>query len=112
MNICLQYCPARQEENITTQLYSFHIEERISESHNWQSFIPRDLELMQTDYLQLIENTQAGKLSFLYVLVQRNHKIVGALYFQVSHFTPHQLINYFPEGNSLFNKLALLAGVT
>jgi hypothetical protein len=106
VNICLQYCPARQEENITTQLYSFHIEERISESHNWQSFIPRDLELMQTDYLQLIENTQAGKLSFLYVLVQRNHKIVGALYFQVSHFTPHQLINYFPEGNSLFNKLA------
>lgn len=106
MNICIPYCPARQEENVTTQLYSFQIETQIANCKDWQVFIPKELDLMQPDYLQLIENTQDGKLAFRYVLVQQNNQTIGALYFQVSHFNPHQLINYFPEGNSFFNKLA------
>jgi len=64
------------------------------------------MELMQPGYLHLIEQTQANKLSFRYVLVQQNHQTIGALYFQVSAFNPGLLINYFPEGNSVFNRLA------
>ena len=100
------YCPL-QEEIATIKDYSLSICSSVNQlkAVEWNRLIPRSNFLMQHNYLQLIEDIQAGQMQFRYVLVSRNGATIGALYFQVVQFKGAQLINYFPDKNSSINKV-------
>lgn len=75
----------------------------------WNEQIPPGNLLMQYDYLKLIEDTQGSNLGFRYMIVRREERIIGVLYFQVVLFMGGDLLNYFPENPTGWSKYLVSA---
>lgn len=92
----------------TIRDYHFYIHSSIStlSEFHWNNHVPEQNLLMKYDYLKMIEQLQQGRMEFRYVQIKKNDTTIGTLYFQIVRFESAQLINYFPEGNSLFLNIA------
>lgn len=106
MDISTPCCELAAEAETISSFSLSYFNSIDSVDHNrWERIVPEANLLMQADYLQLIENLQADKMEFRYVLVQRDGATVGVLYFQVVKFEAGQLINYFPQGNGFLLRI-------
>ncbi|MBP7389990.1 MAG: hypothetical protein KA841_06275 [Chitinophagales bacterium] len=71
------------------------------DAFHWNKFIPQSNLLMQSDYLHMLEDVQRNHMRFKYAIIKQDNISVGVIYFQIVKFEAAQLINYFPEGNSV-----------
>jgi len=53
---------------------------------NWDSCLPNQSLLMQTPYLQAIEDANTGNLHYRYVHIEKDGELCGAAYFQIIPF--------------------------
>lgn len=102
LNNHISYACPLTDEMETLKDFSFEVHHSLSEinSYQWDNHIPERNLLMKFDYLQLLEETQRDKMQFRYVQVRRNGATVGTIYLQIVDFRSHQLINYYPSGDS------------
>lgn len=70
---------------------------------DWLRFVPENNQLLQPQYLKLLEDTQKGEMDFIYALVHQDDSLIGVCYFQLIRFKGTNLIPYFPADGS--NKL-------
>ncbi len=99
MNLTSSVCRYQCTDIESIKEFSYEIFTSINAVNalQWDRHIPPVNKLMQTDYLQLIEASQKGKMEFKYVIVKNENRAVGVAYFQVVPFTGHDLINYYPQ---------------
>lgn len=89
---------AAEAETISSFGFSYNNTIANVDHNRWERIVPEANLLMQPNYLQLVEDMQAGKMEFRYVTVQREGSTVGVMYFQIVRFEAAQLMNYFPKG--------------
>lgn len=94
-------CPLTNEnESIKEFSHAVYSSVADASAQQWDKFVPEGNMLMQSSYLQMLEDTHGRQMQFRYVYVKREDITVGVLYFQIVRFEAAQLMNYFPEGNN------------
>jgi predicted N-acyltransferase len=95
-------CPLSAESD-SIKHFAINIYDSIADidAFHWNKFIPQSNLLMQSDYLHMLEDVQRNNMRFKYAIVKQENISVGVVYFQIVKFEAAQLINYFPEGNSV-----------
>ncbi len=100
-------CPVTNEtESIKEFSHAVYSSVSDAGAQQWDKFVPESNMLMQSAYLQMLEDTHGRQMQFRYVYVKRDDITVGVLYFQVVRFEAAQLMNYFPEGSSCWMNMA------
>ena len=67
---------------------------------DWLRFVPETNLLLKPSYLRLLEETQRGEMEFIYAILHKDDRLIGACYFQVVRFLGTNLLPYFPESGS------------
>lgn len=96
---------AMQTTNVKVSLYDTI--DSVPES-DWLRFIPETNPLLKPEYLKLLEDTQKGEMTFIYALVHKEGRLIGACYFQVVRFLGKNLLPFYPVHGKNRLKDALL----
>jgi predicted N-acyltransferase len=109
MDICLNnFCNTSLDSSIEISLYTSIT--AIAEK-DWLRFVPNDNPLLLPSYLKLLEETQQGRMRFIYAVLKEEEVTKGICYFEVVRFTGDNLIAYFPviEPISFINRIKIVA---
>jgi predicted N-acyltransferase len=109
MDICLNnFCNTSLDSSIEISLYASIT--AIAEK-DWLRFVPNDNPLLLPSYLKLLEETQQGRMRFIYAVLKEEEVTKGICYFEVVRFTGDNLIAYFPviEPISFINRIKIVA---
>ncbi len=109
MDICLNnFCNTSLDSSIEISLYTSIT--AIAEK-DWLRFVPNDNPLLLPSYLKLLEETQQGRMRFIYAVLKEEEVTKGICYFEVVRFTGDNLIAYFPviEPISFISRIKIVA---